>query len=43
MSFNTEIKKPKLVENKLIKYFNEKKNQKELKIKLAEEVLQKKI
>jgi uncharacterized membrane protein len=42
MSFNTEIKKPKLVENKLIKYFNEKKNQKELKTKLAEEVLQKK-
>jgi len=42
MSFNTEIKKPKLVENKLIKYYNDKKSQKELKIKIAEEELQKK-
>jgi len=37
MSFNTDIKKPKLVENKLIKYYNDKKNQRELKIKIAEE------
>jgi len=42
MSFNTDIKKPKLVENKLIKYYNDKKNQRELKIKIAEEELQKK-
>jgi hypothetical protein len=42
MSFNTDIKKPKLVENKLIKYYNDKKSQKELKIKLVEEELQKK-
>ena len=39
MSFNTDIKKPKLVENKLIKYYNDKKSQKELKIKLVEEEL----
>jgi hypothetical protein len=42
MSFNKDIKKPKLVENKLIKYYNDKKSQKELKIKLVEEELQKK-
>jgi hypothetical protein len=42
MSFNAEIKKPKLVENKVIKYYNQKKNQKELKLKLAEEEIQKK-
>ena len=42
MSFNTDIKKPKLVENKVIKYYNDKKNQKELKIKLVEEEIQKK-
>jgi hypothetical protein len=42
MSFNAEIKKPKLVENKVKKYYNEKKNQKQLKIKLAEEEIQKK-
>ena len=42
MSFNIDIKKPKLVENKLIKYYNDKKSQKELKIKLVEEELQKK-
>lgn len=41
MSFNTDIKKPKLVENKVIKYYNNKKNQKELKIKLAEEIQKK--
>jgi len=42
MSFNAKIKKPKLVENKVIKYYNQKKNQKELKLKLAEEEIQKK-
>lgn len=42
MSFNKDIKKPKLVENKLIKYYNDKKSQKKLKIKLIEEELQKK-
>ena len=42
MSFNAEVKKPKLVENKVKKYYNEKKNQKELKIKIAEEEIQKK-
>jgi hypothetical protein len=42
MSFNINIKKPKLVENKLIKYYNDKKSQKELRIKLIEEELQKK-
>ena len=42
MSFNIDIKNPKLVENKLIKYYNDKKSQKELKIKLVEEELQKK-
>ncbi len=42
MSFNMEIKKPKLVENKLIKYYNEKSRQKELKLKIAQEELLKK-
>lgn len=42
MSFNTDIKKPKLVENKVIKYYNQKKNMKELKLKIAEEEIQKK-
>ncbi len=42
MSFNKDIKKPKLVENKLIKYYNDKKSQKKLKIKIIEEELQKK-
>lgn len=41
MSFNKEIKKPKLVENKLIKYYNDKNRQKELKLKIAEEEVQK--
>ena len=42
MSFSTEIKKPKLVENKLIKYYNDKNRQKELKIKINQEEVQKK-
>jgi len=44
MSFNTDIKKPKLVENKLIKYYNEKNRQKEVKLKIEQdELLQKQL
>jgi hypothetical protein len=42
MSFNTDIKKPKLVENKLIKYYNDKNRQKELKLKIEQEDILKK-
>ncbi len=37
MSFNADIKKPKLVENKLKRYYNEKNRQRELKEKIAQE------
>ena len=42
MSFSTEIKKPKLVENKLIKYYNGRNRQKELKLKITQDELLKK-
>ncbi len=42
MSFNADIKKPKLVESKLKRYYNEKNRQRELKEKIAQEEVFKK-
>ncbi len=39
MSFNSVTKKPKLVEGKLVKYYNEKYKQKELKLKIEQDEL----